>query len=303
MLLSYTIKESDNYSCVKEVLKSYFKISDRLLLKLKKNNKIYVNGILSNISSSLSFGDIVEVLIDFEEDNSNIIPTKMNLDIIYEDDAYLIVNKPARIPIHPSMEHFTDSLSNGIKYYFDLIGLKKKIRAVNRLDKNTSGLVIFAKNEYIQECLIKQMKSGNFYKEYIAVCEGAFEKAKDIINAPIARKENSIIERCICSSGDTAITEYEVLKYNKKNNYSIIKCVLKTGRTHQIRVHMSYVGHPIIGDTLYGRASQLINRQALHSYKTSFTHPIKQEAVTYNALIPSDIQLLIKEALDVRDTP
>ena len=294
MLLTYKVKEDDNYFNVKEVLKAYFNISDRLLLKLKKNDKIFVNGKISSINSSLAIGDTIEILIDFEEDNSNIVPTKMDLNIIYEDDAYIIINKPAGIPIHPSMDHFTDSLSNGIKYYFDLVGLKKKIRPVNRLDKNTSGLVIFAKNEYIQECLVRQMKENIFYKKYIAVCEGKFEHEKGVINAPIARKENSIIERCVNEFGDTAITEYEVLKYNEAKNYSSVKCVLKTGRTHQIRVHMSYIGHPLLGDTLYGNSSELINRQALHSYKTSFIHPIEKNKVSYIAPIPYDIKLLIQ---------
>lgn len=293
MRLIYKIKENDNYINVKELLKAYFNISDRLLLKLKKNKKILINGISSNINSKLSTNDIVEVLIDFEEDNSNIIPTKMDLDIIYEDDAYIVINKPAGIPIHPSMNHFTDSLSNGVRYYFDQIELKKKIRPVNRLDKNTSGLVIFAKNEYIQERLIEQMKNNLFYKEYIAICEGKFENTKGIINAPIARKENSIIERCIRNDGETAITEYEVLNYNSEENYSIVKCVLKTGRTHQIRVHMSYIGHPILGDTLYGHESSKIDRQALHSYKMSFVHPIEQKQVTYIATFPEDIQTFI----------
>ena len=216
----------------------------------------------------------------------------MELDIIYEDDAYLVINKPAGIPIHPSMDHFTDSLSNGVKYYFDSIGLKKKIRPVNRLDKNTSGLVIFAKNEYIQECLVKQMKSNQFYKEYIAICEGKFDKEIGIINEPIARKENSIIERCVSKSGDTAITEYELIKYNKEKDYAVVKCILKTGRTHQIRVHMSYVGHSLLGDTLYGNASELINRQALHAYKMQFIHPIKHNTVSYVASLPLDINAL-----------
>ena len=290
MKLIYKIKENDNYINVKELLKAYFNISDRLLLKLKKNKKILVNGISSNISSNLSTNDIVEVLIDFEEDNSNIMPTKMDLDIIYEDDAYIVINKPAGIPIHPSMDHFTDSLSNGVKYYFDQIALKKKIRPVNRLDKNTSGLVIFAKNEYIQERLIEQMKNNLFYKEYIAICEGKFENPKGIINAPIVRKENSIIERCVSVNGDIAITEYEVLNYNSKENYSVVKCILKTGRTHQIRVHMSYIGHPLLGDTLYGHESEKIDRQALHSYKMSFVHPVVQKKVTYIATFPEDIQ-------------
>lgn len=290
MVLTKRINKDDNFSNLKELLKAHFNISDRLLLKLKKNNKILVNGKVANINSSLSPDDLVEVLLDFEEDNSNIIPVKMDLNILYEDDALLIINKPAGIPVHPSMEHFTDSLSNGVRYYFDSINLKKKIRPVNRLDRNTSGIVIFAKNEYIQECLVRQMKFGTFEKEYIAICEGKFEREEGVINAPIGRKENSIIERCINENGDTAITEYKVLKYDETNNYSIVKCNLKTGRTHQIRVHLSYIRHPILGDTLYGNPSNLIHRQALHSYRVKFIHPISREEVTFIAELPSDMQ-------------
>ena len=296
MILTKRINNDDNFSNLKELLKVYFYISDRLLLRLKKNNKILVNGNVANVNRALSFNDLVEVLLDFEEDNSNIIPVKMDLNILYEDDALLIINKPAGIPVHPSMDHFTDSLSNGVRYYFDTINLKKKIRPVNRLDRNTSGIVIFAKNEYIQECLVRQMKSGTFEKEYIAICEGKFEHEEAIINAPIGRKENSIIERCVSPDGETSITEYKVLMYNETSNYSIVKCNLKTGRTHQIRVHMSYIGHPILGDTLYGNPSNLIQRQALHSYKVEFIHPISREEVTFSTELPSDMQFLAKVA-------
>ncbi len=293
MELTYTVKENDTYKTLKEVLKAYFKISDRLLLKLKKNNKILLNSEITYMHHPVKGNDIIEVFLDLEEDNSNIVPTKMDLDIIYEDEAYIVVNKLVGIPIHPSMEHYEDSLSNGIKYYFDEIGLKKKIRPVNRLDRNTSGLVMFAKNEYIQERLIEQMKNNLFCKEYIAICEGKFKNTKGIINAPIARKENSIIERCVSENGDIAITEYEVLNYNSEGNYSVVKCILKTGRTHQIRVHMSYIGHPLLGDTLYGHESDKIDRQALHSYKMSFVHPVVQKKVTYIATFPRNIAVLI----------
>lgn len=291
MKLCYTIQSTDTYATIKEVLKAYFNVSDRLLIKLKKNNKIYLNNNIINVNATVNIGDIVSFILDFEEDNSNIIGTKMDLEIIYEDDAYIVLNKPAGIPVHPSMEHYTDSLSNGLKYYFESIGLKRKIRPVNRLDKNTSGLVVFAKNEYIQECLVRQMKKNQFYKEYIAICKGKFNKKSGVINAPISRKENSIIERCISKNGDTAITKYTVLTYNEDYNYSVVKCVLKTGRTHQIRVHMKYIGHPILGDTLYGTPSKLINRQALHSHVISFNHPINKINVTYTAPLFSDMSL------------
>lgn len=294
MKLTYIVNEKSNYTTLKEVLKVHFNISDRLLLKLKKSNKIFLNSKTTYLGKNLELNDIIEVYINFEEDNSNIVPTKMNLDIVYEDDSYLVINKPAGVPVHPSMDHFEDSLSNGVRYYFDYIGLKKKIRPVNRLDKNTSGLVVFAKNEYIQECLVRQMKNNIFHKEYIAICEGRFKEQKGVIDAPIARKENSIIERCVAENGDIAITEYEVMSYNYEKNYSIVKCVLKTGRTHQIRVHMQYIGHSLLGDTLYGNSSNLINRQALHAYRTSFIQPVTKLNVNYIAPIPSDMESLIK---------
>lgn len=294
MKLTYIVNEKCNYTTLKEVLKAQFNISDRLLLKLKKSNKIYLNSKNTYLGKTLELNDIIEIYIDFEEDNSNIVPTRMNLSISYEDNTYLVINKPAGIPVHPSMDHFEDSLSNGVRYYFDYIGLKKKIRPVNRLDKNTSGLVVFAKNEYIQECLVRQMKNNLFHKEYITICEGKFKEQKGVINAPISRKENSIIERCVAENGDIAITEYEVISYNREKDYSIVKCILKTGRTHQIRVHMQYIGHSLLGDTLYGNPSNLINRQALHAYRTSFIHPISNLDVNYTAPIPSDMDSLIK---------
>lgn len=290
MILEYNVKENNKYINVKELLKDYFQISDRLLVKLKHNQKILVNNEKAFIDMALSSGDTVSVHLDFVEDNSNIAATKMHLKIVYEDEALLIINKPFKMPIHPSMEHFNDSLSNGVKYYFDKIGLQKKIRPVNRLDKDTSGLVVFAKNEYTQECLIRQMKTNKFKKEYIAICNGIFENPKGTIRLPISRKDTSIIERCVSEAGDIAITHYEVLR--TVNNYSIVKCILETGRTHQIRVHMAYIGHPLLGDTLYGTSSSLISRQALHAYKISFIHPITKKLLELTANIPDDICLL-----------
>ena len=292
MKLAYI--NSSKYSNVKEVLKAEFSMSDRLLLKLKKLDKIYLNGNVTSVNHPVLENDLIECYLDYEEDNSNIVPTEMPLNIIYEDEAYIVVNKPAGIPVHPSMDHYADSLSNGIAFYFNQIGLKKKIRPVNRLDKDTSGIVIFAKNEYIQECLVRQMKSKEFIKKYIAVVDGNLDNLEGTINAPIARKEGSIIERCVSETGDIAITHYKVLK--RKPNFDIVECILETGRTHQIRVHFAYLGHSLLSDTLYGTSSSLINRQALHAYEVEFTHPLSKQKVKYIATVPEDLNKLMENA-------
>ncbi len=291
MKLEYKITNLTKYNSIRAILKEEFLMSDRLIAKLKNTSQIYINNKPVYINHILSTEDVLSVNLDFNEESENIVPTKMKLDILYEDESLLILNKPAGIPVHPSMEHYTDSLSNGVKYYFEQISLKRKIRPVNRLDRNTSGIVIFAKNQYIQECLIKQMKTDEFKKEYLALVNGSLSKKEQIILAPISRKENSIIERCVAANGSKAITIVELLK--NFDNYSLIKCILKTGRTHQIRVHMQFIKHPILGDTLYGVPSDLINRQALHAYKICFIHPITKEKINIIAELPEDIKKLI----------
>lgn len=287
MILEYIVKD-DKYQNINQILKQEFYISARLLHKLIIEKHVLLNGSISDTRASVATGDTITVNLDFEEESENIIAVPMALDIIFEDNSLLILNKPAGIAVHPSILHYEDSLSNGVKFYFDSIGLKRKIRPVNRLDLNTSGLIIFAKNEYVQECLIQQMQAGNFKKEYIAVVSGHLENSQGTINLPIARKNNSIIERCVSPDGQEAITDYCVLE--EYDNYSVVKCSLRTGRTHQIRVHMASIGHPLLGDTLYGVSSPLINRQALHSYRICFIHPVSYERLEFVCGLPEDMK-------------
>ena len=291
-------KVTDNkYFNIKDVLKNHFEISERLLAKLKRNQKIYLNNTPAYVNSKIKIGDLIIVDLDFEEETENIVPSKMELEILYEDDSFLIINKSFGIAVHPSILHFEDSLSNGVKYYFNEINLNKKIRPVNRLDKDTSGIVIFAKNEYIQESLIKQMKNKDFRKEYLAILEGNFENSSGTINAPISRKEGSIIEREINPNGEIAITHYELVKNFTKNNQelSLVKFLLETGRTHQIRLHSKHLNHPILGDSLYGNSSNLISRQALHAFKIRFIHPISKKEIIIEIDLPEDMKSILND--------
>ncbi len=286
------IVNSDKYSNVKELLKVEFKLSERMIIKLKKEKRIFLNNSPVYVSAPLNINDVVQINMDFVETADNIQPTQMNLKIIYEDEYLLILNKPIGLPIHPSANHFSDSLSNGVKYYFDTKNLAIKLRPVNRLDKDTSGIVIFAKHPYIQECLINQMKDKNFCKNYLALVSGIFSPQNGTINAPITRKDNSIIERTIDLSStldkEQAITHYKTLEILK--NASLVEFTLETGRTHQIRVHSKFMNCPLIGDTLYGNPSTLISHQALHAYKISFYHPITNEFLEFTTQMPEDFK-------------
>ena len=287
MILEYIVNDN-KYQNINQILKQEFNISARLLHKLIVENHVFLNNMTIDTRTTVVLGDIVTVNLDFEEESENIVSTQMTLDIIFEDDGLLILNKPAGIAVHPSILHYEDTLSNSVKFYFNSIGLKRKIRPVNRLDLNTSGLIIFAKNEYIQECLIQQMNTGTFKKEYIAIVQGHFEKTSGTINLPIARKENSIIERCVSPDGQEAITDYQVLA--EFDDSSVVKCSLRTGRTHQIRVHMAAIGHPLLGDSLYGTSSNWINRQALHSYRICFMHPVSHKNMEFICELPQDMK-------------
>ena len=199
MFLEYKVR-NNNYKNINQILKQEFKLSARLMHKVIINKLVFLNNKQVDTRLNINIGDIVKVDLNFEEENDNIVPVKMDLNILYEDDCLLIINKPAGIAVHPSILHFQDSLSNGIRYYFDSIGLKKKIRPVTRLDLDTSGIIVFAKNEYIQESLIRQMNNNMFKKEYIAIVSGHLKEKTGTINLPIARKEKVRLQEHGCSS-------------------------------------------------------------------------------------------------------
>lgn len=304
MILKYEISSIDKNKSIKDILKREFGISNRLMTKLKLNKKILINDNIAMVNNVPCEGDIITIYIDFEEED-NTVPQKGDLEILYEDEYYVAVNKPSNIVVHPCSFHLDNTLANYIKYY---LKNNKKVRPVNRLDNGTSGVVLFAKNEYVQE-LFKNLKEQPI-KEYIAIVYEHFNDKKGTIELPIARRPNSIIEREVnIEAGQTAITHYEVLNETFYDDIpiSIVKVLLETGRTHQIRVHMTYTGHPLLGDTLYTNElikmkygekieeiGETFSSQALHAYKLEFKHPITKKNIQIIAELPKNIKMLYK---------
>lgn len=264
-------------------------ISVRLFRKLYKNKNIYVNGQNVKRKHILKAGDIVSLVIEDEEENST--PEPMALDIIYEDYDILVLNKQPYIVVHPTRSHQENTISNGLSYYFKSKGIKRKIRFVNRLDMNTSGILIIAKSAFAHQQLALQFINDQVEKKYIAVVAGVVEKDEDIIELPIGREEVENVKRVVTEDGQKAITKYKVLERYPKA--TLLEVQIFTGRTHQIRVHLNHIGHPIIGDSLYYKPSEMIGRQALHSYYMKLKLPRDKREIEFKAPIPEDIRNLI----------
>lgn len=287
-ILNYRIQENDK--TVKTILTENFNFSKRLSKKLELNDKIFLNGKPVKLNKSVFASD--ELSIEFDEKEDEYDAVDIPIDIIYEDNNLLVVNKQPYIVVHPTRSHQNNTIANGIAYYFKKNNINRKVRFVNRLDMNTSGIVIIAKNPYVHNQLGKQLKSNDVEKYYYALVEGMVEKHEGIINEPITRLNPEDIIRVVHPSGKECITEYITEK--KYNNMTLVKLKLITGRTHQIRVHMKHIGHPIVGDVLYGRKSDLIGRQALHCYEMKFKHPITNEDLVITCPLPEDIKRLIE---------
>ena len=296
-LLTFKINNNEE-DTIENFLKIKLDISDSLLRKIK----LHPQGLILNKNRAftnklLTAGDILEVLLESDELSSpNIYPAKGELDIIYEDEDLLIINKPPFLPVHPSKGHVNDSLANIIAYHYNKEGKNFIFRCVNRLDKDTSGIIAIAKNAYSHDQLTKQMKNGTLSRTYNALVHGKVSPDKGSITKNIRRvPDKATIKREVCDGnvGETAITNYQVIKYCK-NNVSLLKISLQTGRTHQIRVHFSDSGHPLLGDWLYGdKDTNLINRQALHSTELSLLQPITKEPLKFVSPLPQDMQKLL----------
>lgn len=266
-------------------------LSSRLCRKLYKKKQIYVNGKFQRKALSLNEGDRVSLYMEDETESTK--PEKMDLDIVYEDFDLLVINKQPNIVVHPTKSHQENTLSNGIAYYFNQKGIKKKIRFVNRLDMDTTGLLIIAKNPFAHQQMALQFEANTVGKKYLTIVSGVVEKDEEYIDCPIGREEEKSIKKTVTEDGQNALTKYTVKERYKDN--TLVDVQIFTGRSHQIRVHLDYIGHPIIGDSLYGEESPYIDRQALHSYYLNFKHPRTKQDIEIIAPLPKDMKELINQ--------
>lgn len=300
--LNYQITDKNDQISIRDFLqkKGY---SRHIRTWIKQHpDSLVLNGtpVLSYVE--LHPGDLLTVSLKEEESSEKILPTPMPLHIVYEDEDILIINKEADTPVHPSIGNYENTLANGVAWYYASQNKSFVFRCINRLDRDTTGLLILAKNMLSGALLSQQMKRREIHRTYLSIVEGKVP-AEGIISAPIARTCDSLIERRVdWENGDHAVTHYKCLSTLPHipedltsefppQGISLVQLQLETGRTHQIRVHMSHLGHPLVGDTLYNPSIRLMKRQALHSYSLEFVHPVTGKEMYFTAPLPPDMSL------------
>lgn len=299
------VTEQDQGLPIKKLLKRDFNFSTRLMNQLKTNDCVSLNGTFVKLYVVPEAGDIIHITMPIEK--SDFIPENIPISIVYEDDNLLIINKQPGFVVHPTKGHPNRTIANGIMKYIIDQGKHFKIRFVNRLDMDTSGLLVVAKNSHAQDNFSKQMAGNKVVKRYVALVNGHIKDDEGVIDLPIGKADEEKVNRVVREDGLPSITHYKVIErythrgLNRDGNtvekeYTEVELILETGRTHQIRVHMSYIGHPVVGDELYGGANPvLIERQALHAKYLSFAHPVTNELMEVSAPLPEDMVALIEK--------
>lgn len=291
-VIDYIIDEADDGLRIEQYLrrKGY---SGQNLAEIKRMPKsVLVNGEHYYMKQKLNTGDHLSIHICETKCSEKIPPVQIPLDIVYEDEDIIVINKPAGMPIHPSLNNYTNSMANALAWYYQEQGKPFIFRCCNRLDRDTSGLTVVAKHLVSGNILSDMVRRRDIHREYLAIVRGHVSPEAGTINAPLARKPGTIIERTVdWEQGETAITHYRLVE--ERNGHSLVSLRLETGRTHQIRIHMKYLGYPLIGDYLYNPDMEYIGRQALHSHRLSFTHPITGEPMEFTAPLPKDMEKVL----------
>ncbi len=270
--------------------------SREIITKMIAEEFILVNGKSIKASYKVKTGDVILIIDGFVKE-MNLEATKMDIDIVYEDEYLMVINKDSGVVVHPGAGNSNDTLVNGLLYYNKTLSKGEEFRPgiVHRLDKDTSGLMIVAKDDKAHELLADDFKNKRIHREYIALLDGVFPQEKAIIDAPIGRSKQYFDKMEVCKDGKKAITNLEVIK--KYKDYTLVKLVLETGRTHQIRVHLAYIGYPVHNDPVYSNKACTDFGQFLHSAYLKFKHPITGEILEFNSKLPEEFQTFIDNLL------
>jgi 23S rRNA pseudouridine1911/1915/1917 synthase len=293
MHIEYRVTKDYDNQKVSQILKSHLKFSRGEIRRIKRCSGLVVNDQTVRLNLLAKEGDLIRVNFQDDDDKQLVIPQDIPLDILFEDEHILAVNKPFNMLVHPLSNHVLNTLANGVIYHLQQQGHNGKFRSVSRLDKDTSGVILIAKGSYFCHQLAGQMKSGICRREYLAVVHNQIAMNSGKIDFPIGRPYDGSLIFGVTSRGKEAITHFTVLQ--RFAGASLVKLRLETGRTHQIRVHMRHLGHPLMGDDLYGGSLDLIRRQALHSWHLEFEHPVTKEVMLLEAPLPADMTALINE--------
>ena len=294
-LIQLTFRIDEPQQLLRDAIRKYG-ISKKALTSIKyEGGKITVNGVEKTVRHKLDSGDMVQITFPPEKKSDGLIPQQVRFPILMEDNHLLILTKAAGISTIPSREHPIGTMANFLAGYLEECGLSSTVHIVTRLDKDTSGIICVAKHRHAHHLLSEMQKSGQISRTYEAIVHGHIQQDEFLIDAPIGRKNGSIIERVIDSEGKQAKTSVQVLSRfeNIGEKLTHVRLQLHTGRTHQIRVHMMSIGHPLLGDDLYGGNLRLINRQALHARELTLVHPFTKEKVHLIAPFPEDMKELI----------
>lgn len=292
--LVFKIEKEQEGKKLREYLKHEKNLSSRLIKGAAIGKRITVNGNIVKLNYVIKEND--EVVFDLvKEESQNIQPEKMDIEVVYEDSDLIVINKQPGIVVHPTKSYPTGTLANGLLYYFKEKGESCIVRLVSRLDMDTSGLIIIAKNQFSHMALAREMSRNSFEKSYLAVVHGTLEKKEGTINLPIYRIGEDSIKRIVDERGQESITHFKVLESFKKGD--LVRLTLETGRTHQIRVHLTHLGHPLYGDSLYGTEDDkdYIERQALHAYRLKFPQPRTGQIIELEIELPQDMKKLMEK--------
>ena len=286
-ILEYRAGEKDEGRMVRDVIREEFHLvaHDIARAKYRTQGGIAVNGRTVMVNRTLHEGEVLRVKLDGEEPGK-IVPVRGPLNILYEDEDLICLNKPAGVVVHPSHGHFADSLANFLAQYYLDCGDPHEVRTVGRLDKDTSGIICYGKNRTACALLTEQAAAGIRRKIYLACAGGQFHEKEGTISAPISREYEEKIKRVVRQDGDSAVTHYRLLE--QYPGYALLMVEIETGRTHQIRVHMAHIGHPLLGDPIYGDGG-VPGRAALHAWKTIFRQPFTGQEIEITAPIPEDL--------------